>query len=49
VDYGFPTQSEIVKCLNSACAPAIVGLEIDACQFNGVNLFVITIPPTFDI
>jgi hypothetical protein len=49
VSYGVPAQSEIIKWLNSACSPAIVGLECDIYPFNGVNLFIIVIPPTFDI
>lgn len=49
VNYGFPTQSEIVKLLNSACTPAIVGLECEVYPYKGVNLVIITIHPTFDI
>jgi len=49
VNYEVPTQSEVIKLLNSACSPAVVGLECDIYPFNDTNLYIITIPPTFDI
>jgi hypothetical protein len=49
VNYKVPEQSEIIKWLQSACAPAIVGLECELVPFQAKNLFVITIPPTFEL
>lgn len=49
VDYKVPSQSEIAKWLKGACSPAIVGLECDLTPYHGSNLFIITIPPTFDL
>jgi hypothetical protein len=49
VDYKLPSQSDIVKWLSDSCSPAIVGVECELVSFNGSNLFVITIPPTFDL
>lgn len=49
VDYKIPEQGELVKWLNSAASPAVVGIESETVLFQGVNLWVITIPPTFDL
>lgn len=49
VDYRLPTQSEIAKWLNSACTPAVVGLECEKICFKGDWLFVVKIQPTFDL
>lgn len=49
VDYKVPSQSELMKWLASACAPVIVGLECEMVPFQDINLFVITVPPTFDL
>lgn len=49
VDYKTPERSDIVKWLSSASSPAIVGLESEVVCFQDVNLWVITIPPTFDL
>lgn len=49
VDYKVPEQSELVKWLQSACSPTIVGISCEIVPINGVKLFVITIPPTFDL
>lgn len=49
VDYKVPSQSDIAKWLSSASSPQIVGIECELISFQGVNLFVITIPPTFDL
>ena len=49
VDYKVPIQSELAKWLSCACAPAVVGLECELIPFQEVNLFVITIPSTFDL
>lgn len=49
VDYIVPSQSDIARWLSSACSPRIVGLVCHRIPIQGVNLFVITIPPTFDL
>ncbi len=49
VDYKVPEQSELVKWLQSASSPAVVGISCELVPINGVKLFVITIPPTFDL
>lgn len=49
VDYKVPTQSELAAWLKSACSPAVVGLECEIVEFDQTNLFIITIPPTFDL
>lgn len=49
VDYPVPSQSDVIKWVNSTCAPAVVGIQCSTQIINGACLFVITIPPTFDI
>lgn len=49
VDYKIPSQSELTKWLSSASSPAIVGLECETVLYQGVNLFIVTIPPTFNL
>lgn len=49
VEYKVPSQSDLVKWLNSAASPAVVGLESELVPFQGVNLWVITIQPTFEL
>ncbi len=49
VDYPVPPQSDVIKWVNSACSPAIVGVQCGTQIINGASLFVIAIPPTFDI
>jgi hypothetical protein len=49
VDYKVPSQSDLAKWLYSACSPAIVGLECELVGFQKVNLFIISIPPTFEL
>ena len=49
VDYKTPSNSDITKWIVSACGSAIVGLESETVAFQGMNLFVITIPPTFKL
>jgi hypothetical protein len=49
VDYKVPSQSDVNKWLNSASSPSIAGLECGLVPFQGVNLFVVTIPPTFNL
>jgi hypothetical protein len=49
VDYRVPTASEIAKWLSKACSPAVVGLECYEVIYKGECLYVIIIPPTFDL
>ena len=49
VDYKTPSQSELTKWLSSASSPTIAGLECETVLCQGVNLFIITIPPTFNL
>lgn len=49
IDYRLPTQSEIAKWLKDACTPAVVGLSCEKMTYKDECLFVITIPPTFDL
>lgn len=49
VDYQVPTQSEINKWMNSACTPAVVGIECGFETIDNHKLYIITIPPTFDL
>jgi hypothetical protein len=49
IDYRLPSQSEIAKWIFSACTPAVVGLNCETIKFKNDQLFVITIPPTFDL
>lgn len=49
VGYKVPSQSELVQWLSGTCTPAVVGLERELVLFQGINLLVITIPPTFDL
>lgn len=49
VDYQVPTQSQIVQWVNSACIPSVVGLEFDPVEIDGKTLYVLTVPPTFEL
>lgn len=49
VDYKVPEQSDLMIWLNNACSPIITGVESEIVSFQGVDLFVITIQPTFDL
>ncbi len=49
MDYRRPAQGEIVQWLSQACSPGIPGLECDAVSFHDSQLFIITIPPTFEL
>lgn len=49
VDYQVPTQSQIVQWVNSACTPSVVGLELDPVEIDGKTLYVLTVPPTFEL
>ena len=44
-----PTLGDINKWVNNACDYAVTGIEGETILVNGVNLFVITIPSTFDV
>ena len=49
VDYQVPTRGEITKWVNDACAPSIVGIECEYATIRGRKLYIVTIPPTFDL
>ena len=49
VDYAVPSQSDLAKWLKDACSPAVVGLDCEKVTFQEHNLFIISIPPTFDL
>jgi len=49
VDYKVPLEGDLLQWLASACSPAVVGLTCGFFRFNTVRLFIITIPPTFDL
>ncbi|MEW6028375.1 MAG: helix-turn-helix domain-containing protein [Chloroflexota bacterium] len=49
VDYRVPSQSDITKWVNAACNPSVVGIECDFATIDDKKLYVITIPPTFDL
>lgn len=49
VDYKVPTQSEITKWVNDSCTPAVVGIETMMVEVKGKRVYVISIPPTFEL
>jgi hypothetical protein len=49
VDYKVPSQSEITIWVNAACSPSVVGIECDFVPVDNKTLYVITIPPTFEL
>lgn len=49
VDYKIPNQNELIVWLKNAASPTVVGIESELIPFGEVKLWVITIPPTFDI
>lgn len=49
VDYRVPTQSQITQWVNKACSPAVTGIECDSVEIDGRTLYVVTIPPTFEL
>jgi len=49
VDYKVPTQSEIAIWLKNACTPGVVGVECELVIYMKTRLFVVVIPPTFDL
>jgi hypothetical protein len=49
IDYKVPSQSDLAKWLQSASSTAVAGLECEMLLFQCVNLYVITIPPTFNL
>jgi hypothetical protein len=49
VDYRIPNQSDITKWVNAACNPSIVGIECDSIAMDGKKLYIVTIPPTFEL
>lgn len=49
VDYKVPSRSDLAKWLGSASTVTIAGLDCELVPYQGANLFVISIPPTFDL
>jgi hypothetical protein len=49
VDYKVPSRSDIAKWLASACSAAVAGLDCELVPFQGVQLYIISIPPTFNL
>lgn len=49
VEYKIPDQNELIIWLKNAASPALVEIESELIPFGKVNLWVITIQPTFDI
>ena len=49
IEYRFPTQSEISRWLVSASTPAISGIECVELTYNNNHIYVIIIPPTFNL
>lgn len=49
VDYKIPTRSDITTWVNSASAPSIVGIDCHFVSINGFSIYVIEIPPTFEL
>jgi len=49
VDYKVPSQSEITKWVNDASNPSVVGIKSEYVSIEGKKIFVVTIPPTFDL
>lgn len=49
VDYKIPDQNELIVWLKNAASPALVEIESELIPFGEVNLWIITIQPTFDI
>jgi len=49
IDYKLPSQSEISTWLKGACTPIITGIEIKEFKYQNKKLFVISIPPSFDL
>lgn len=49
VDYQVPTQSQIAQWVNDASTPPVVGMELDSVEIEGKTLYVLTIPPTFEL
>ena len=49
VDYRVPSKSEITRWVNSACTPSVVGIDAEFVRIGDKNIFVVTIPPTFNL
>lgn len=49
VNYKTPNQNELIVWLKNAASPAVLGIESELIPFGEVNLWIITILPTFDI
>ncbi|MCD4739344.1 MAG: putative DNA binding domain-containing protein [Anaerolineae bacterium] len=49
VDYRVPSSSDITKWVNAASAPSVVGITCHLVSINGNNVYVVKIPPTFEL
>ncbi len=49
VKYRVPTESEIAAWLHTACTPAVTGITCRWVSVKGQDVYVISIPPTFDL
>jgi hypothetical protein len=49
IDYRLPTQNDISIWLKDSCTPAIAGIECVELTYNEKLIFVIIIPPTFNL
>jgi hypothetical protein len=49
VNYTVPTPGDINKWVNNACDHAVTGIECETILVDDVNLFIITLPSTFDV
>jgi hypothetical protein len=49
IEYQLPSQSLVMQWLSSVCTPVVVGITCEQIVFQEKNLFVVTIPPTFDL
>ena len=49
VDYRVPTASEITQWVNGACSPSVVGIEAGFVNVNDKEIYVVEVPPTFEL
>jgi hypothetical protein len=49
VNYQVPSQSEIARWVNDACSPAVVGIETCHIPIDDKMLYVVIIPPSFEL
>lgn len=49
VSYKVPEENELIKWVNGACSPAVVGIETEFFEIKNTKIYVIAIPPTFEL